>query len=143
MDYLQAGPILIPMSELSFWASCAGGPGGQYVNTSNTKVTVVFDIARSRSLTEPQRQLLLERLASRLTMDGVLMVSCQESRSQAANKSMALEKLVEIITEALQPVKKRHKTKVPSWVRLARLQTKRHRSLIKAYRKKQEPEEEF
>lgn len=143
MDYLQAGPILIPMSEISFWASCASGPGGQYVNTANTKVTAVFDISRSRSLTEPQRQLLLERLAGRLTMDGVLMVSSQESRSQAANKAAALEKMAEIISEALQSVKKRHKTKVPPLIRLARLQTKRHKSFIKAHRKKPDLDDEL
>ena len=102
-------PALI--SELTFLTSRSSGPGGQNVNKVNSKVELRFNIVGSEVLNAEQKQLLLEKLASKLTSDGLLIVTCQEDRSQLRNKEIATEKFSKLIIKALTPIKKRRSTK--------------------------------
>src|SRR6202008_3966590 len=99
--------VAIPLSELSFRASRSGGPGGQHVNTSSTRVEVWWDVAASPSLSEDQRQRLLSRLASRLDGAGRLRLVSSTSRSQLRNREDATERLCEVVARALAVPKPR------------------------------------
>jgi ribosome-associated protein len=138
MESLQVLGVFIPMSELMFSAVRSSGPGGQHVNKVSTKVILEFDAAHSLALSDEQKALILQKLGGRLNKEGVLMVSSQESRSQLANKQIAMQKLTTLLEEALRPRKKRRRTRTPLSVRYARLQSKKHRAKIKENRKKPE-----
>ena len=126
--------IEIDESELRFSFSRSGGPGGQNVNKVSTKATVSWDIASSPSLDEARRELLLERLAARLTKEGVLNVSRQAERSQSANRKAALDALVKLLQDALDVPPERRPTKPPRAVNERRIANKKHRSRIKETR---------
>lgn len=99
---LHVRSVIIPESDLSWRFSRSSGPGGQSVNTSDSRAELLFDVARSEALTPTMRQRALERLASRL-VDGVLSVAASEHRSQLRNREAAEARLVEILTEATAP----------------------------------------
>ena len=103
--------LVIPRHELAFRASRAGGPGGQHVNTSSTRVEVVWNARRSRALSDDERALVLKKLASRLDADGNLRVVGSEFRSQSRNREAAVERLGEIVRKALHVPKSRRKTR--------------------------------
>lgn len=103
--------LVIPRHELAFRASRAGGPGGQHVNTSSTRVEVVWNARRSGALSEDERQRVLATLASRLDSDGNLRVVGSEYRSQARNREAAVERLGELVRKALQVPKARRRTR--------------------------------
>src|SRR3954447_13580713 len=93
-DGIVVSPTLtIPASELTFRATRAGGPGGQHVNTSSTRIELLWNVERSRTVTEDERARLREKLASRLDGDGFLRVVSSEHRSQARNRDAAAERL--------------------------------------------------
>ncbi|HEX2645525.1 MAG TPA: alternative ribosome rescue aminoacyl-tRNA hydrolase ArfB, partial [Thermoanaerobaculia bacterium] len=121
----------IPEEELTFLTSRSGGPGGQNVNKLETKVTLRFDLAGSPRLSEEQRQRIRERLATRITRDGILQVSSQRHRTQAANREAAVARFAELVGEALQEEMPRKPTKVPRAVKRRRLEDKRRRSETK------------
>jgi ribosome-associated protein len=98
-------------SELAFSASRSSGPGGQNVNKVNSKVTLQFDVKDSAILTAEEKETLLRRLSTRITRDGVLMISAQDGRSQVQNKEAAIEKFDKIIGKALERKKARKATK--------------------------------
>jgi ribosome-associated protein len=125
---------LIPESELVFRASRSSGPGGQNVNKLNTRVTVLFDVAGSPSLSDEQKQQVLSGLWTRIDGRGVLRVASQKHRSQEANRRAAVERLQELVQDALKPRPVRRKTKVPTAVRERRLQNKRRRGALKQQR---------
>ena len=102
--------LVIPRHELTFRASRAGGPGGQHVNTSSTRVEVVWNARRSGALSEDERQRVLAKLASRLDADGNLRVVGSEYRSQARNREAAVERLGDLVRKALHVPKSRRKT---------------------------------
>jgi ribosome-associated protein len=128
------GSLAIPVEELTFTASRSSGPGGQNVNKLSTRVTLQFDVLKSPSLTEDQKQRILVKLKSRISKDGVLRVSCQQSRSQAANRDGAVERFVELLRRALTRKRPRRRTAVPASARERRLTEKKRRSRVKAAR---------
>ena len=121
-------------SELDFTASRSDGPGGQNVNKVNSKITLRFDIRNSTILTQAEKSLLLQKLRSRITNEGVLIMSSQESRSQLANKDIVVAKFDEWISKALQPVKARKKTKPSKSSAESRIKSKKLRSEKKKWR---------
>ena len=127
--------IVISGLELEITASRSGGPGGQHTNKTDTRITVRWNVKKTNSLTEQQKERVLQKLQTRLTKDGDLIIHNSESRSQLQNKENALLQLVSEIRKALYVPKKRKETRVPKAVKESRLQSKAHRSKIKKMRK--------
>lgn len=128
--------ISIPEQELYITTSRSGGAGGQHVNKTDTRITVRWNITTTAALTEEQKNYAQERLASRVTSEGDIIVHNSESRSQLQNKKNALNNLAAIIRNALAVQKKRVATKVSKALKEARLKSKAHRSTIKQMRSK-------
>ena len=120
--------IRIPEEEFDWSFVRSGGPGGQNVNKLETRVTVRFDIGGSAALSEEPKARLRERLATRITKDGVLQVTSQRHRSQVANKDAAVERFAELVGEALQEEVPRRKTRPSRAAKARRLDEKRRRS---------------
>jgi ribosome-associated protein len=134
--FLQITPdIQLPLSELEYRASRSGGPGGQHVNTSSTRIEVWWDLAGSPSLSPEQRDQLLQRLSSRLDTQGRLRIVSTGSRSQLRNREDATDRLRSILAAALSVRKKRKATKPSRAAKQARLEAKRHRSSTKQRRR--------
>lgn len=123
-------------AELVFTTSRSGGPGGQNVNKVNSKVTVLFDVDNSRILTPDEKSVLREKLSSRMTRDGVLQITSQESRSQLENKDVALAKLDRVLEKAFERRKLRKATKPSKSARQERLKKKKVVSEKKQWRKR-------
>ena len=128
--------IVIPGHELEITASRAGGPGGQHVNKTSTRISVRWNVRQTTALTDIQKQRVLEKLAASLTSEGDIIVHSSASRSQQQNKKTALELLAERIKKALIIPKKRLKKRVPKSAKEARLQQKKRHSMIKKMRSK-------
>lgn len=126
--------LSIPDEEVSFTTSRSGGPGGQNVNKLETRVTVRFDVAGSPTLSEDQRQRLRERLATRITREGVLHVTSQKHRTQVENREAAVERLAELMAEALREETPRKPTRIPKAVKRRRLDQKKRRGQRKRER---------
>ena len=120
--------VSIPRSELVYRASRSGGPGGQHVNTSSTRIELLWDFARSRALDDISRARLAEKLAARLDAEGNLRVVASDRRSQQQNRIAAEERLAELVRRALVVPKKRKATRPSRAAREKRLEEKRHRS---------------
>ena len=134
--YLEITPaLLLPIAELDYRATRSGGPGGQHVNTSSTRVEVWWDVATSPTLSEEQRARLLERLASRLDGEGRLRVVASDSRSQHRNREAATERLRELVAAALVVRKPRKRTRPTRASKTARLEAKRRRAAVKRDRR--------
>jgi len=117
--------LTVPLSELSFETARSSGPGGQHVNKTETKVTLVFDLSSSDSLSEEQKTRLRDRLASRISKVDVLRISSQRHRSQKANRDATIERFVDLVRQALTPRPERRPTRVPVTAKRARLGSKR------------------
>jgi len=128
--------LSIPDDEISFTFSRSSGPGGQNVNKLNTRVTLLFDVVRSPSLSDTQRERILGRLATRISREGILRVVSQRHRTQKANREAAAERFAGLIREALTIKRPRRKTGVPRAVKRKRLENKRQRSRLKTGRAK-------
>ena len=126
--------LSIPENELTFSASRSGGPGGQNVNKVSSRVTLTFDVSHSPSLSDDQRQRLLNRLATRINKDGLLRISSQQTRSQDTNRQDAEQRFIKLLQTALQIERTRVPTKVPGTVRERRLEAKKKRSVQKQSR---------
>jgi ribosome-associated protein len=133
--------LRIPLFELDYKASRSGGPGGQHVNTSSTRVEVWWDVAASPSLTPEQRELLLQRLGRRLDSSGRLRLVSSGSRSQLRNKEEVTERLRSVVASAVAVRKKRKPTRPSQAAKAARLEAKRRRSSTKQRRQAPLPEE--
>ncbi len=127
--------LWVPRAELTYRATRSGGPGGQHVNTSSTRVELAWDVGASPSLTEEQRALVREKLANRINAEGVLLLSASEHRSQHQNREAATARFVELVRQALVVPKKRKKTRPPKAAREARLHAKKKRSETKRLRR--------
>jgi ribosome-associated protein len=135
--FLTVSPALrLPLAELEFRASRSGGPGGQHVNTSSTRVEVWWDVARSPALSEAQRSRLLARLDTRLDSAGRLRLVAATSRSQWRNREEAVERLRKLVARALEVPKPRKRTKPSRAAKAARLDDKRRRSARKQERRR-------
>jgi ribosome-associated protein len=127
--------VLIPERELGWRFSRSGGPGGQGVNTTDSRVELIFDVAASTTLTEQQRARVLQRLSNRL-VDGVLTVVASEYRSQLRNRDAARARLAAMLRAALAPEPPtRQPTRPSRAARERRLADKRRRMLIKRLRR--------
>ena len=139
---LEITPALtIPLGELDYRATRSGGPGGQHVNTSSTRIELWWDVAGSPSLSEDQRARLLQRLASRLDTSGRLRLVSSGSRSQLRNREDVTERFRSTIAAALVIPKKRKATKPSRAAKAARLEGKRRRASTKQRRRSPQPEE--
>ncbi len=105
------GSVVIPLTELVVRATKSGGPGGQHVNTSSTKVEVVWNVRTSSALTGAQRFRALTMLATRIDGEGNLRVVASDTRSQRQNRSLAEERLAEVVRRSLVVPKVRRRTK--------------------------------
>ena len=110
----------IPASELRLETGRSSGPGGQHVNKTETRVTLVFNLPASATLSDSQRSTLLSELASRLTKEGDLRLSSQSSRSQKANRDDVIERFARLLGEALTPKPERKPTRIPPRARRQR-----------------------
>lgn len=138
-DTLEVNDELsIPRSELEFRATRSGGPGGQHVNTSSTRIELLWNLRTSRALTDEQRERLRQRLASRTDAEGVVRVVSSEYRSQLRNREAAETRLAEMLRRALVKPRKRIPTRPSRAAREARLREKRMRSEKKRMRRGEE-----
>jgi ribosome-associated protein len=119
----------VPLSEVELRTSRSSGPGGQHANVTASRVEAVFDVCTSQALSDEQRQ----RIASRL--GPVVRAVAQDTRSQARNRELALERLREKLAEGLERPKPRRTTRPSRAARERRLEQKRRRSARKAQRK--------
>jgi ribosome-associated protein len=132
------GSVSIPETELRWRFSRASGPGGQGVNTTDSRVELIFDVATSTAFTESQRDRILQRLSGRLA-NGVLTVVAAEHRSQRRNRDAARHRLAGMLRQALDPDPPvRRPTRPSRAVRERRLADKRRRTLIKRLRRPKE-----
>ena len=131
MPLVIAHGIEIPDEELIVTASRSGGPGGQHVNKTASRVMVRFVVAESPSLSAEDRATLLTRLGRRIGADGSVRVVAQDSRSQHANRKSAMSRLADLLSRALTPEVPRVATRVPRSSRTARRDSKRRRSDVK------------
>ncbi len=128
-------PAPIPAHELTFKATKAGGPGGQHVNTSSTRVELWWNALGSPSLTETERVRLLAALGHRLDGEGWLRLVSAGTRSQLKNREAVTTRFHQLIAEALVPPKLRRKTRPPRSAGENRLKAKKRRSATKAKRR--------
>lgn len=128
--------VVIPGNELEVIASRSGGPGGQHVNVTNTRITLRWNVPNTTALGKIQKARVMEKLQSKLTTEGDLVVHNSTGRSQQQNKEMALANLADMVRKALIIPKKRRPMRVSKSSKEARLQSKTHRSSIKKLRSK-------
>jgi len=126
--------IAVPVAELEFRASRASGPGGQGVNTTDSRVELRFDVAGSPSLSDEAKELALRRLGPRVDSGGVLRVVAQAQRSQLANRRAAIERFAELLAAALATPRARRPTRPTRASTARRVESKRRRSATKRLR---------
>lgn len=130
--------LSLPRNELTYRASRSGGPGGQHVNTSSTRIELTWSLSASRALTDDQRARLLDRLGHRLDGTGTLRLVSDRTRSQLQNREDVTERFVEILRLALTPRKARKATKVSKGVKARRLDAKKKHGAKKAERRRRD-----
>ncbi|HKZ36237.1 MAG TPA: alternative ribosome rescue aminoacyl-tRNA hydrolase ArfB [Chryseolinea sp.] len=124
--------------ELAFSASRSSGPGGQNVNKVNSKITLMFDVVRSEILTAEEKDVMVKKLASQLTKEGVLILMAQDKRSQLENKEAAIQKLDKLLVKAFAKRKVRKATKPSKTAVQKRITNKKQHSQKKQWRQKPE-----
>ena len=136
MDLEVSTALTIPASELGWRFSRSSGPGGQHVNTSDSRVELFWDVGVSAALSDGQRLMLLTRLERRL-IAGVITVTASEQRSQLRNREIALAKLADLVAEGLAPeAPRRRATKPTRGSNRRRLAAKQQRAVTKQHRKR-------
>lgn len=124
------------IKELNFKAIRSSGAGGQHVNKTSSKIELTFDLENSDSLSEEEKILLRQKLSSKLTNENVLILFCEETRSQHRNKEIAIKRFLDLLKANLIIPKKRRKTKPSKTAVKKRLEHKQKTSVKKALRKK-------
>lgn len=131
----MTAPFSLPAAELAWRFSRSSGPGGQGVNTTDSRVELVWDLAASPALTPAQRERALERLAGRL-VDGVLVVTASQFRSQLRNRDAALARMTSLVREAIAPpAPSRRPTKPSRASQQRRVDEKKRRGATKQWRR--------
>ena len=128
--------IAVPRSELVYRASRSGGAGGQHVNTSSTRIELLWDFQRSAALDESQKERVRRKLVARIDAEGMLRVVAGNRRSQLQNRSAAEERLATLVRDALHVPKRRRATAPTKGSKEKRLEGKRQQSSKKANRRK-------
>lgn len=123
------------LRELLFKAVRSSGPGGQHVNKTSSKVEVQFDLLNSDALTESEKGRLHNKLKNRVNSEGILVLQCGESRSQHRNKSLVIQRLLDLLRDNLRTAKPRKKSKPSRSAIEKRLRSKQHRALKKKDRR--------
>lgn len=126
--------IQVSEHELNFSFDRSPGPGGQNVNKVNTRVTLHFDISRSTSLSNHQKNALRKTLATRINQDGILRLHSSKERTQLANRRAAVNRFIELLSGAFDTPKPRKKTTLPAVAEIRRLESKAHQSVTKRLR---------
>lgn len=121
--------------EVKFKTSRSSGAGGQHVNKVSTRVELLFEIAASTTLSELEKDLILNKLKTRVSKEGILKMACDKTRSQLKNKEIVFERFLDLIKEAVKPVKKRKASKPSKSSNEKRLKNKKTRSKRKEARK--------
>ena len=127
--------LAIPLSELNFRFTQSSGPGGQHVNKAATQAELLFDVARSPSLNEAQRQRIRQSLKRLIGGDGILHLTSQSTRSQLRNRQDVTDRFQALLRQALKPRKKRRATKPTAASREQRLEQKKRRGTLKRTRR--------
>jgi ribosome-associated protein len=127
--------LIIPRSELEYRATRSGGPGGQHVNTSSTRIELTWNVQTTPSLDDAQRARVSEKLANRIDERGVLRLTSSGSRSQHQNREDVTERFARLIAQALHQPRPRKKTRPSRAAKEARLQSKKRRSRTKEQRR--------
>jgi ribosome-associated protein len=134
-DVVVINPQLsIPRAELTFRATRSGGPGGQHVNTSSTRVELLWNVVASSAISDDQRARIRTKLGKRIGEDGVLRLTSSGTRSQLQNKEDVTERFARMLERALHQPKPRRKTKPSKASKEARLQGKKRRAETKRRR---------
>jgi ribosome-associated protein len=126
--------LMVPRAELTYRATRAGGPGGQHVNTSSTRVELSWNVALSQALSDAQRARIMEKLANRIDQEGVLRLTDAGSRSQHQNRERVTARFQELIARALRVPKPRKRTRPPKAAKEERLREKKRRGEVKKLR---------
>jgi ribosome-associated protein len=126
--------VSISEQELSFTFDRSPGPGGQKTNKTSTRVTLHFDVDQSPSLTSKQKQLVRQRLATRINSEGILKISSSKERTQLANRRATVNRFVELMSKAVVPPRRRRKTRPPKSADRKRLEEKKKRGKLKQTR---------
>ena len=138
-EALEIGPgLTIPAEELETRTSRSSGPGGQHVNTADTRVQLRWNPGDSAALDDAQKARVTAKLAPRLTRDGDLVIACDTHRSQRRNREEARDRLAALVRSALVRPRTRRRTRVPRSSREKRLQSKQRRSQVKRQRRRPE-----
>jgi ribosome-associated protein len=134
-DLIVGGSVVIPAGELDWRFSRSSGPGGQSVNTTDSRAELTWDLAASTALSPVQRERALDRLAGRL-VDGTLTVAASEHRSQLRNRTAAEARLGQLVAEAIAPPPRRRRPTRPSKAaKDRRIAEKKRRGEIKRLRR--------
>lgn len=124
------------LKELNFKAIRSSGAGGQHVNKTSSKIELTFDLKNSSAITDEENVLLQKNLSTKLTKEDVLIIFCEETRSQHKNKELAIKRFLELIKNNLIVPKKRKKSKPSKSAIKKRLDSKQKNSVKKALRKR-------
>ncbi len=124
------------LTELQFKAVRSSGAGGQNVNKVSSKVVLTFDVDNSKALTPEEKELLHHKLGTKLSSENLLILNCDEDRSQLKNKTIVTKRFLQLIQQSLVVQKKRKATKIPRSAIEKRIKAKRNQSEIKQQRRK-------
>ncbi len=125
----------VVLKELKFQAIRSGGPGGQHVNKVSSKVVLFFDILASAGLTSSEKERILQKVSKRLNKQGILVLQCDETRSQHKNKETLIKRFLDLIQKSVQVAKPRKRTQPSKSSIERRLQSKKMKARKKESRK--------